>query len=172
MGAAPGLQELSVTLGDMLARGADMLPAYREIAPMLVSEVQENFRQGGRPRWQVSRRAQKTGGMTLLKTGRLMKSLTDPGVSSAGIVFGSNLPYARIHQEGGEIHFAARSEAFTRNRKTKGENKGQFKKGTKAGQGFTRKAYTVRMPGRPFIAFREQTVSDARQIAVNHLLGR
>lgn len=173
MGEAPGLHELSDTLGDMLARGNDMLPAYREISPLLVSEVQQNFREGGRPRWQVSRRAQKEHGQTLLRSGRLMKSVTDPNVSAAGIVFGSALPYAGIHQEGGEIHFAARSELFIRNRRVKDNKaKGQFRKGTKKGQGFTRKAYTVRMPARPYISFGDQTVSDARQVAVNYLLGR
>jgi phage gpG-like protein len=173
MEAANGLKDLSVTLGEMVARGNDMLPAYREISPMLVSDVQENFREGGRPRWIVSRRATKEHGQTLLRTGRLMKSVTDPNVSSAGIVFGSSLPYARIHQEGGEIKFAARSEIFIRNRHVKDETKkGQFRRGSKRGQGFTRKAYTLRMPARPYIAFSEQTVADARQVAVNFLLGR
>jgi phage gpG-like protein len=172
MGEATGFLELNITLGDMIARGNDMLPAYREISPMLVSDVQQNFSEGGRPRWQVSRRALKEHGQTLLRSGRLMKSVTDPIVSAAGIVFGSSLPYAGIHQEGGEIHFAARSELFIRNRRVRGEKKGQFLKGSKKGQGFTRKAYTVRMPARPYISFSDQTVSDARQVAVNHLLGR
>ena len=43
----------------------------------------------------------------------------------------NNVPYAKIHNEGGAINHAARSETFQRNRYTKGDKKGSFKKGVK-----------------------------------------
>lgn len=140
---------------------------------MLVSSIQENFRVGGRPeRWLISHRARKEAGQTLLKTGRLMRSLTNPAVTAEGITLGSNLPYARIHQEGGDIHFAARSETFKRRRFVRGAKKGQFQRGTQAGRGFTRGAYTVRIPARPYIVFQEADVENAGKIMLQHLLGR
>lgn len=58
-----------------------------------------------------------------------------------------NLPYARIHNEGGTITQAARSETFTRNRK----KSGRFKKGTKPGRGFTFRQHTITIPQRQYI---------------------
>lgn len=166
-----GLDELNVTLGRVIDRSRDLLPAYREIGALLGSSIQENFRSGGRPnRWKQSGRARKQHGQTLLDTGRLMREESSPRVTPEGITFGSILPYARIHQEGGEIHFAARSENFRRRRFVRGEKKGQFKRGTEAGRGFTRRAYTVRMPARPSIVFQPEDVEASAQILTRHLL--
>jgi len=172
MPTANGLDELNITLGAMIDRSRNMLPAYQEIGLRLASSIQENFRTGGRPdRWKESGRARKQHGQTLLDTGRLMREASLPKVTPEGITFGSTLPYARIHQEGGEIQFAARSETFRRRRITRGEKKGQFKKGTEAGRGFTRKAYTVRMPARAYIVFQPEDVEASGQILTRHLLG-
>jgi phage gpG-like protein len=166
-----GLTELNTTLGAMLNRAADMKQAFTEIAQRHVSDTQENFRLGGRPRWEPSIRVKKHGGQTLLLSGRLMKSITIPEVTPTGFTLGSNLPYARAMQEGAEIKIAARSETFQRNRYVRGDKKGKFKRGTKEGRGFTIGAYTIDIDPRPYIVFRPEMVAEDGKILLGHLLG-
>lgn len=173
MAPTNGIDDLNLSLREMVQRSQSMLPAYREMRPLLVSSIIQNFNEGGRPaRWLVSQRARKESGQTLLRKGRLMRSVTTPNVTTEGIEFGSNLPYARIHQEGRDIQFAARSENFRRRRFVRGAKKGKFKKGTDEGRGFTKKAYTVRMPARPYIVFHPEDVAAATRIALDHVLGK
>lgn len=167
-----GLEILNVTLGRMLGRVGNMRPILTEIAQKQVSSFQENFIQGGRPRWEPSIRVKKHGGKTLLLTGHLMKSITVPQVTNTTIAYGSNLPYAAIHQFGGEIRIPARTEMFQRNRYVKGPKKGMFKRGTREGRGFTIGAYTVDMPARPYITFGPKDISDTGSIILGHLLGQ
>lgn len=59
----------------------------------------------------------------------------------------TDVPYAQVHNEGGQINRAARSELFTRNR----TDKGRYAPGTQAGRGQTYRASTSRMPKRQFM---------------------
>ncbi len=74
-----------------------------ELGNIFLAEMQENFRVGGRPTpWLQSSRVKQFGGQTLLRTARLMRSLT----ASAGpgyTAIGTNLVYGRIHALGGVI---------------------------------------------------------------------
>ena len=76
----------------------------------------------------------------------------------------NDVPYAEIHNNGGEIKQASRSETFLRNRHKetvyykKGKNagimkqmKGQFAKGTTAGKGFTFAERTIKIPRRQML---------------------
>ncbi len=168
------MNELAGELRSLILRTSDPTPAYREIGLFLSSRVQENFRIGGNPPWPPSRRAMKQHGQTLLDTGRLMRDESMPEISRDGIRFGSNLPYAAIHHYGGEINMPARSELFIRNRYTtsgSAHRRGQFKSGTKEGRGFTRRAYTIRMPARPAIVFGQPDLETAAGIARSYFLG-
>lgn len=168
-----GFDELNMTLGELIQRAQNPLPAYQEIGALLAGEIQKNFFAGGRPdRWSISRRAKKEAGQTLLKTGRLMKSVTVPNVSNDGIEFGSNLPYAAIHQFGGDIQMRARSELFVRNRFTRGPKKGKFKLGTKAGRGNTLGAYVVTIDARPYIVFLPDAITKSTEIFGRHVFGQ
>lgn len=64
---------------------------------------------------------------------------------------GTNVKYAAIHEFGGVIHKNARSSLQVFSRKSRGINKGQFKKNPKFGKGFTFKEYDIRIPARPFL---------------------
>ncbi len=167
-----GINDLNRTLSDFMNRAVNRLPAMKEIGIMLAGRIQGNFRTGGRPPWAPSRRAIKESGQTLLKTGRLMKSVSTPEITAEAITFGSNLPYAAIHQFGGTIEIPARSSLYRQNRVTRGPNKGRFRRGTTQGRGFTTKAYTIHMPARPYVVFGDQEFQDAGAIALSHLLGR
>lgn len=86
--------------------------------------------------------------------GGLLASITGKYNSTMAEV-GTNRVYAAIHQFGGTITQGARSELFTRNRYKRdtksGKQKGQFKRGTKPGRGFTISERTIRIPARPFL---------------------
>ena len=51
-------------------------------------------------------------GSLMMRTGRLRKSLLNPKVTSNGIVWSSSLPYADIHNNGGEIRVTPQMRKF------------------------------------------------------------
>lgn len=86
-------------------RLADTRPAFVEIGQELEAISMEAFRraadpESGRP-WEQSRRAKEEFGQTLIDTGRLRGSVTSRARHLEAVV-GSNVAYARIHQEGGK----------------------------------------------------------------------
>jgi len=99
-----------------------------------------------------TKKDKKNAGRSLLiQTGRLRRSVRVISIGETKVSIGTDVPYARIHNYGGTIQRHARSETFLRNRLTRGANKGRFKKGVKAGKGFSFKAGTITMPRRQFI---------------------
>lgn len=51
-------------------------------------------------------------GSLMMRTGRLRKSLLSPKVTSNGIIWSSSLPYADIHNNGGEIRVTPQMHKF------------------------------------------------------------
>lgn len=104
------------------------------------------------------------GGSLMVKSSKLMNSISgtikpDRVTFNAG---NSKVPYAKIHNEGGVINRAARSETFQRNRYSKGPKSkafgglGLFKKGTTAGKGLSFKAYTINIPQRQYMGYAKE----------------
>lgn len=88
----------------------------------------------------------------LIKSGTLRRSISILSQGQSRVTVGSTLPYAAVHNYGGTINRAARSETFTRNRHKRGVKKGLFRRGTvQQQQGFTFKAYSYSMPKRQFL---------------------
>lgn len=99
-----GIDVVNQRLRGLLERGELNDKARLEIGNILKSEMQENFRVGGRPSpFKTSYRVEHFGGQTLRKTGHLMQSLTVALLENKDIGVGSNLIYARIHALGGII---------------------------------------------------------------------
>jgi phage gpG-like protein len=130
------------------------------IAETAVEHFQERFTQEnweGVP-WQ--KRKDKEPHRLLMKSRNLFRSIHPSEVTPqlVRIRAGSpQVPYAQIHNEGGVITKAARSETFVRNRYKKGPKSkafggmGLFQKGTTAGKGLTFKAHSVTIPQRQFM---------------------
>ena len=103
------------------------------------------------------RKSKKNTKRILVDTGILRRSVTILRSQPGLVVVGSEVPYARVHNDGGVINRAARSETFTRNRHQRGKlgkmfgGMGAFRKGTITGQGQTYKTYTINMPARKFL---------------------
>lgn len=129
---------------------------------------------GGTQKWQKSQRAIKQGGQTLSDTGRLASSIqviVSQQGSSLNIQAGSNLVYAAIHNFGGLINIPARSRLYVQKRYTRGPKKGKFKKGTTFGQGYTTKAYTIKMPARPYLVLQNEDIVQILKLITEKILG-
>lgn len=73
-------------------------PLMEKIAGIMLDAVDENFVRGGRPAWTPLR---YRDGKPLMKTRRLHGSI-EPRADNNQAVVGTNVVYARIHQEGGK----------------------------------------------------------------------
>lgn len=75
----------------------------KECGLVLLRSIGKTFKAGGRPvRWKPSIRAQKRGGKTLIKTARLMRSISMQVIGKV-LRVGTPVKYAAIHQLGGTI---------------------------------------------------------------------
>lgn len=75
----------------------------KECGLVLLRSIAKTFKAGGRPvRWKPSKRAKAEAGKTLIKTARLMRSITMT-VLGRILTVGTNVVYAAIHHLGGEI---------------------------------------------------------------------
>ena len=127
----------------------------REIGAIAVKHFKGNFRRQGfdGTKWAARKKeARKSSGRAILiRSARLRNSIRVVRADLRGIVIGTDVPYARIHNEGGTINQPSRSEIFKRNRYVKGRKKGMFARGVSAGRGFTYKQRVIRIPKRQFI---------------------
>lgn len=165
-------REVREALQKLARKGGDLRPAMREIAGDMLDSVQENFAREGRPqRWKPSRRARKQGGMTLRDTNRLYRSIIARSDAMSAMV-GTNVRYAAIHHYGGEIKHPARDRVLhfrqvTRGSMTHGRpgTGDTFAKKGKAHYAMkvSGKAYTIRMPARPYMMLDD---SDIRRIVM------
>ena len=79
----------------------------------LLDEFDQNFvRQSYLGRAWQRRKTPIGDGSLLQKSGALRKSIRSPRTSDTGITFSSTLPYAGIHNEGGEIEVTAKMKRF------------------------------------------------------------
>lgn len=127
-------------------------PILAEKATVFFKETFKKKGWDGIP-WQPAKHPPNYGSL-MLRSHHLQDSIRPTEITPERIVItagNSKVQYARIHNEGGTIQLHARSETFTRNRFSKGKNKGRFSGGTKAGRGFTHKAAEIQMPQRQFM---------------------
>ncbi|NHB90760.1 phage virion morphogenesis protein [Photorhabdus cinerea] len=149
------MQQLTDGLGDRT-------PMMRQIAATMADAVEENFKQQGRPAWlgwSPAYAKKRAGGKILQHTGRLASSI-QPFSDNDEALVGTNVIYARIHQEGGTINMPARSQQ-AHYRHKKGKRRFSSKAKADHSQWNTLPAYKIQMPARPFLKL---TDSDAGQI--------
>lgn len=96
---------VSAYLSRLAAEGRNLTPLMRMLAGTMETETERNFAAQGRPRWlglsAATLKKRGNGAKILQDTGGLAGSVnTDYGRDFAAI--GSHLPYAAIHQLGGQ----------------------------------------------------------------------
>src|SRR6185437_5917160 len=79
--------------------------------------------------WKERESKKDSGRAILVKSTRLKRSIRIISSSPNSVIVGSDVPYAAIHNNGGEITRVPHSELFTRNRFKRGPKKGAFRNG-------------------------------------------
>lgn len=108
---AQGLPGLQAGLDRMLKLGYSPRPIYQAIANYGEASTRLRFVKQVGPdgqAWTPSHRARQAGGKTLVMSARLLRSMSSTADRN-GAEWGTNVKYAAIHQNGGEIKRAAYS---------------------------------------------------------------
>ncbi|AIK14259.1 putative phage-related protein [Pectobacterium atrosepticum] len=160
-------------LGELISRIEHRQPLMREMAAAMHDAVEENFAQQGRPAWAgwSPRYAKKRqGGKILQKSGRLAASINEYSDNDSATV-GTNVVYARIHQEGGTINMPARSQRAYYKQNKDGSVGNRFVKKSKSNfsQWNTMGEYRITIPARPFLHLTESDVEGMENTAAEYL---
>lgn len=147
---------LDAALGQAAQKLGSTQALMESIGEALVSGTLKRFDAGEDPegnQWEPSGRASEDGGQTLTNTGRLRRSI-DYAATAGKVMVGSNLAYARIHQEGGTITPRnAKKLVFT-------------------GRGGKNVAVDkVTIPARPYLGVSEADMDDVRAAMTDFLAG-
>lgn len=181
MGGAVGTRaNLETQIYNIMTNEQKFEEIITRLAPVLanaaVNWTLENYNKQqweGTP-WKARKSKKDTGRAILIGpgSGRLRRSIQVVTIGNLYAIGVLGVPYARIHNEGGEITQAARSELFVRNRYKKGAKgkmfggMGAYKKGTTKGKGLSFKQRTITIPKRQFIgnnaAMRQYMVAEGQ----------
>ena len=103
-------RQVQAMLKKLSAKVSDLKPAMRAISQIMLDAVEENFEQGGRPKWTplapgtIAERLRKgtwPGQILVRSAGGLAASISAHYDATSATV-GTNKPYAAIHQFGGK----------------------------------------------------------------------
>jgi len=145
---------------------ANFRKPLKECGLVMVRSVSKTFKAGGRPvKWKPSWRAKAEGGKTLIKTARLMRSIT-MRVLGKILYVGTNVVYGRIHQLGGRIqenvtvkqHYRFITKAF-----------GKPIEGRRVLVKSHQREVDIEMPARPFLVAQNVDLRVFRRIFTEHI---
>lgn len=168
-------------VGELLAKLAERMGDLRtpleDIREYLHQSTDERFRQqvgpDGSP-WAplaASTLAKKKGPRTLRESGDLQDTLRGQ-VQGDELLFGTDRPYGAIHQFGGKIEHAARSQQAYFKRRKDGSVGNRFVKKAKSdfAQWVTRGASTTEIPARPYLGLSTEDETEVLAIVESWLL--
>lgn len=163
-GDMEGLGQLEAGLKRLVALGERPRKIWEAVGNYGENSTRARFKSQTGPdgqKWKPSKRAQKTGGQTLVLKTRLVRSLSHKS-NNSGAEWGSNVVYAGIHQMGGTINKLAFSSTL-RLRTGKGgallrqkdhAHLAVFAKATHkraVTKRYTVGAHVINMPARPYL---------------------
>ena len=142
------------------AAARDLSPAMRAIAGLLEARTAANFASEAGPlgKWPELKRAprdkRRTQPQILVDTARLKNSITTQAGADFATI-GTNVIYAAIHQFGGDIKIAARSQQAYFKQARDGTVGNRFVKKSQSNfaQWHTRGEHTLHIPARPYLPF-------------------
>lgn len=161
-------------LGELIKKLEHREPLMRELAAAMGDAVEENFKNQGRPEWMGWKSnaywAKRRGGKILQRSGRLASSISQQSSNDEALV-GTNVVYARIHQEGGSINIPARSQRAYYHQRKDGSLNNRFARKSKANysEWNTIPGYQIKMPARPFLHLTESDVDGMEETAKTYL---
>jgi phage virion morphogenesis protein len=159
---------VQAAMKDLAGKVKNPAPVMKIIGEYLLRSTEDRFhRQGPSPDgtpWAPLKKStlkHKKHTKILTESGHLRGSIRYQVEGTNAVAIGTNKVYGAIHQLGGTIRQAARSDAFVRNRYSRGAKKGSFKKGSTAGRGYTFGERNIGIPARPYLGV---SVADSAQI--------
>jgi len=166
--------EITAQLAALAGRTRDLTPAMKRIGQAVRTSVIRNFEAGGRPaKWAPSQRVKKKGGKTLVKSHRLVNSITARAYPNRAEV-GTNVVYAAIQQLGGTVRHGARTQTLAF--KKKGGflgRKAAGKRRTAVRVAFARiGARDTTIPARPFLLVQDEDWAQIRDEIARYLVRR
>lgn len=174
--AANGTVTLSLSAG--LERFETERPRiYREIGQSLLVNIRQGFEAERSPEgeaWEPLKpatvRRRKGDAHPILQWEGWLKKTITPRVTSEGVIVGTNLVYAAVHQFGATINRAAGAIKLHFRRISRGKNKGQvrFAKANdkRAKYGMAAAAHTLRIPARPYLFQRDGGIPEGWKDAI------
>jgi phage gpG-like protein len=158
----------------------DIQNAIKHIIPAKIKQIglehfdnsfaRQGFEGGVYLPWQKLKQTKKNKGKAILiKSGRLRRSIKGK-ITPGKVIFSTDVPYAKIHNEGGTIQRNAMSRLYIQNRTKRGKNKGRFKRGTTSGRGYTTGAYTIKIPKRQFMGASSKLNRDIKEMIQTEIL--
>ncbi|HJB65190.1 MAG TPA: phage virion morphogenesis protein [Candidatus Mailhella merdavium] len=152
---------------------------FREIGQSLTVSVRQGIeaeREPGGGAWEplspATVRARKGDAHPILqRTGRLKKSIA-MRLMDNGVIVGTNLLYAPIHQYGGEIRRGAGAVKLHFRRVRRGKNRGRtlFAESGKADFGMAARAHVIRIPARPYLFQRDGGIPEGWESTIVTIL--
>jgi len=159
----------------LIALGSDPAPTLREIGQNLVELRRARFIRGQGPNrvpWLPKQPRRDGKGLPLVVSGRLRDSLA-VAVEGNALLIGTDLPYAAIHEFGGEIRQYAysRKVAF---RSAGGRSLFARSRGKAAHKRVTLRPVTygerlLRIPARPFLAADDEDRDEIQDVVARHI---
>jgi len=178
----------SAALQRLIRAAENLRKPMREIGQMLITSTQSRFEGQHDPEgsaWAPLKpatiRARKGSDIKILQdSGALLRSITRSMRADSGSVsIRTNLPYARIHQCGGEINRQERASQVL----WQMYKRGGFKKTSTGGRSFARRKkanvsqpvmipeHVIRIPARPYLGINSADRQSALSILRSHLMG-
>ncbi len=171
--------EVDQLLGEMAARAANLVPAYKSIGEYLVRQTEEHFDQErdplGKP-WQdvtPATRRRKRHSKILTESTRLRGGIAYH-VTANGVEVGTMLAYAAIHQFGGDIQIPARTQtlAFGRGGRFMSRRAASKKRsGSVRIAVATSAGHVVHMPQREFLGIGPADEAEIEAIVTDYIAG-
>ncbi len=101
---------MAIQLPKIAAAMSDLTPCMTQVAGILMDSMEENFAQGGRPKWEALKastiqqriKLRKWPGQILIRSQAGLKPSISSRADATSATIGSNKAYARIHQKGGQ----------------------------------------------------------------------
>lgn len=164
-------------LGELSERLGDLTTPLNDIAEYLHQSTNDRFIKqvapDGSP-WAPlapSTLARKKGGRILRDKGSLQDTMRH-SVSGNELSFGTDRPYSAIHQNGGKVEHAARSQQVYFRQGKDGSVGNRFVKKSKSNfaQWVSRGAQTTDIPERPFLGISSEDESEITLIVQSYLL--
>ncbi|AJO77492.1 phage virion morphogenesis protein [Pseudomonas sp. MRSN 12121] len=169
--------QIGKVLDELVERLGDLTTPFNDIAEYLHQSTDDRFAKqvapDGSP-WAplaASTLARKKGGRILRDKGTLQDTMRH-SVSSTEMSFGTDRPYGAIHQEGGKIEHAARSQQvyFRQGKDGSVGNRFVSKRKSNFAQWVSRGSHVTEIEARPYLGMSSEDENEIILIIQNYLL--